>query len=149
MRTLNMQRLTWSLMLATMTPCIAAAAQEGMPEAPSIGLTRQQVTSELMAAQATHRWDEPSAQWSLREPMEAPASGRTRREVRSELATHMRSNRWDESLGGWIPVNAQPVADGGLTRAQVAANTIQFLETHDWNDYTQVWTERANATRRQ
>lgn len=147
MNTSKTRRLAGSWALAMTASCAAIAAQDEMPGAPSIGLTRNQVVAELLATRQTHRWDEPSAQWVLFGSPRPMASVRTRGEARAEWAAFAAAHRFDESQGGWIRTRMPARADVGPTRDQVAASTSLFLETHAWDEFTQLWTEHPSYSR--
>lgn len=146
MNNMKTYRIAWGWMLAMTVSSVATAAPEFVADMPSSGLTRQEVIAELQAAQRTHRWDEPSAQWVSRRPT-TTAAGSTRDQVRAELAAFTTSNRWDESHGGWIPRTVAARDAGALTRAEVVASTRLFLETHDWDESAQRWSEHVRVPR--
>lgn len=147
MKVLTTERLACIMTLAISASSVTMAAQAEAPSTPTQGLTRQQVAAELLSTEATHRWDETSAQWVPREPVAPVGYGLTRDEVRAETAAFFRANRWDESQGGWALRTPLPREPAALTRAQVAESRDLFLESHSWEEATQLWLEHVRAPR--
>jgi hypothetical protein len=114
-------------------------AQQAAATATPAPLTRAQVKMEREDFIKSHRWDEASETWVLKEGFEPPAPMKGRAEVRKERDEFLRNNRWDTATGRWIPL-VQPRVMAQLSRDQVKKETREFLRTHEWDEATEAWT---------
>jgi hypothetical protein len=139
-----MQQKTLVLMLSAAILALAghsSQAQQATSSASSAPLTRAQVKMERDEFIKSHRWDEPSENWVLKQGFEPPAPMKGRAEVRKERDEFLSKNRWDAATGNWIPL-AQPRVISQLSREQVRRETREFLRTHEWDEVTEAWSLR-------
>ncbi|MCE2691283.1 MAG: hypothetical protein LW862_15905 [Rubrivivax sp.] len=87
----------------------------------------------------SHRWDQATETWVLKEGFEPPAPMKGRAEVLKERDEFLKNNRWDPASGNWTPL-AQPRVISQLSREQVKRETREFLRTHEWDEVTEIWT---------
>jgi len=139
-----MQQKTLVLMLSVAILALAghsSQAQQAKSSAASVPLTRAQVKMDRDEFIKSHRWDEPSETWVLKQGFEPPAPMKGRAEVRKERDEFLSKNRWDAATGNWIPLS-QPRVISQLSREQVRRETREFLRTHEWDEVTEAWTLR-------
>lgn len=113
-------------------------AQQTPSASTTSGLTRAQVKMERDEFIKSHRWDETSETWVLKQGFEPPAPMKGRAEVLKERDEFLKSNRFDATTGSWIPL-AQPRVISQLSREQVRKETREFVRTHEWDEAAEAW----------
>jgi hypothetical protein len=116
-------------------------AQQATSSATPAPLTRAQVKMERDEFIKTHRWDEASESWVLKQGVEPPAPMKGRAEVLKGRDDFLKNNRFDATTGSWVPL-AQPRVISQLSRDQVRKETREFLRTHEWDEAAEAWVAR-------
>jgi hypothetical protein len=125
--------------LLLISPATQVYAQTDTPAA--MPLTREQVKRERDEFIRTHRYDQATENWVLKEGMEPPKSMKTRAEVKAERDEFLRNHHFDQARDMWVP-NEKPRDMSTLTREQVREETRQFIRTHHWDDNKSSWVEQ-------
>ena len=136
-----MQQKQLALMLSATILALAghhSQAQQAASTAMSAPLTRAQVKMERDEFIKSHRWDETSETWVLKQGFEPPAPMKGRAEVLKERDEFLKNNRFDATTGSWIPL-AQPRVISQLSREQVRKETREFVRTHEWDEAAEAW----------
>ena len=137
-----MQQRQLALMLsATILALVGhhVQAQQAAATATPAPLTRAQVKMDRDEFIKSHRWDENSETWVLKQGFEPPAPMKGRAEVLKERNEFLKNNRWDATTGNWIPL-VQPRVISQLSREQVRKETREFIRTHEWDEAAEAWT---------
>jgi hypothetical protein len=116
----------------------ASQAQQAAATSTASGLTRAQVKMERDEFIKSHRWDENSETWVLKQGFEPPAPMKGRAEVLNERNQFLKNNRWDATTGNWIPL-VQPRVISQMSREQVRRETREFVRTHEWDEAAEAW----------
>jgi hypothetical protein len=137
-----MQQKHLVIMLCAATLALAGhhvQAQQAAATATPAPLTRAQVKMDRDEFIKSHRWDENSETWVLKQGFEPPAPMKGRAEVLKERNEFLKNNRWDATTGNWIPL-VQPRVISQLSREQVRKETREFIRTHEWDEAAEAWT---------
>jgi hypothetical protein len=137
-----MQQKQLALMLSATILALAGhhvQAQQAAATATPAPLTRAQVKMDRDEFIKSHRWDENSETWVLKQGFEPPAPMKGRAEVLKERNEFLKNNRWDATTGNWIPL-VQPRVISQLSREQVRKETREFIRTHEWDEAAEAWT---------
>ena len=105
--------------------------------------TRMQVKMERDAFLETHRYDEISGMWMLKEGVEPPMGVRSRAEVKQGRDQFLANNRWDAQQARWVPLTGTPRNMSTLSRATVTAETQQFSRTHEFDETSGQWIDKS------
>jgi hypothetical protein len=122
--------------LLLISPATQVYAQTDTPAA--MPLTREQVKRERDEFIRTHRYDQATENWVLKEGMEPPKSMKTRAEVKAERDEFLRNHHFDQARDTWVP-NEKPRDMSTLTREQVKKERDEFIRTHNWDPVTDGW----------
>lgn len=145
----RVQRVQGVMRLSAMMLCLAglgAHAQQATTASGASPTTRAQVKMERDEFIKSHRWDETSETWVLKQGVEPPAPMKGRAEVLKEREEFLKNNRFDPASGTWAPL-PQPRVLSQLSREQVRKETKAFLRTHEWDENAEAWVARMNIRR--
>ncbi|MDP4076357.1 DUF4148 domain-containing protein [Acidovorax sp. A1169] len=117
----------------------AAQAQSSTGASPGGAATRTQVRMETKEFLKTHRWDEITETWMLKNGVEPPVGVIPRAVFRSQRDDFLRKNSWNDMNSTWVPRDPVPATLSNLTRAQQQADTLAFMRTHSWDEEGGEW----------
>jgi hypothetical protein len=102
-------------------------------------LSRAQVMKERNDFYKSHRYDEATDNWVLRQGFEPPTGTMSRAEEKAERDAFISTHKYDPVTETWTPKKGAPRDVSKLTRAQVRAETRQFYRAHKWDEVKSRW----------